>query len=241
MLVAAVMLLFVGGASALPRVVTRQTSPGASPAPPAPSGSPSSPPSSRFHATIAAIPAELASSNLGGTWHPGCPVPISSLRLLTLDYLGVDGAVHQGPMVVNAAVATKVVGVFRQLFAAQFPIQQIALPTRYDPNANPNTKTDITASFNCRPIVTPSGPGTSFSMHASGLAIDINPLLNPFVAADGTVLNRYSRPYRDRSLEVPGMVHAGDVVVRAFEGIGWSWGGEWTSGQDYMHFSSNGR
>ena len=206
-----------------------------SPASPSPEGAPV------FQGTIRAIPAGLAASNLAGTWHPGCPVPISGLRLLTLDYWGFDGMVHQGPMVVNAAVASKVVWVFRQLFAARFPIQEMALSTKYDPNANPNTRTNITASFNCRPIVTPSGPGTSFSMHASGLAIDINPLLNPFVGGDGTVLNRFSRRYRDRSLEAAGMIHAGDVVVRSFAHIGWSWGGNWTSGQDYMHFSSNGR
>ena len=206
-----------------------------SPASPSPEGAPI------FQGTIRAIPAELASSNLVGTWHPGCPVPISELRLLTLGYWGFDGMVHQGPMVVNVAVASKVVWVFGQLFAARFPIQEMALSTKYDPSANPNTTTNITASFNCRPIVTPNGPGTSFSMHASGLAIDINPLLNPFVGADGTVLNRYSRRYRDRSLALPGMIHAGDAVVRAFAHIGWSWGGDWSSGQDYMHFSSNGR
>jgi len=232
------LLAACGGAPSGSRAGLASGSPSSSPASPA-SPSPAGPPV--FQGTIQTIPAELASSNLAGTWHPGCPVPISELRLLTLGYWGFDGMVHQGPMVVNAAVASKVVWVFRQLFAARFPIQEMALSTKYDPSANPNTRTNITASFNCRPIVTPSGPGTSFSMHASGLAIDINPLLNPFVGADGTVLNRFSRPYHDRSLEVSGMIHAGDAVVRAFAHIGWSWGGDWSSGQDYMHFSSNGR
>jgi hypothetical protein len=231
------LLAACGGAPSGSRAGLASGSPSSSPASPA-SPSPAGPPD--FQGTIQTIPAELASSNLAGTWHPGCPVPISELRLLTLGYWGFDGVVHQGPMVVNAAVASKVVWAFRQLFAARFPIQEMALSTKYDPSANPNTRTNITASFNCRPIVTPNGPGTSFSMHASGLAIDINPLLNPFVGADGTVLNRFSRPYRDRSLEVPGMIHAGDVVVRALAHIGWSWGGDWTSGQDYMHFSSTG-
>ena len=214
---------------------------------PSPAGSPSSPASPSpnvppvFQGTIEAIPAALADDMRASTWHHGCPVPISGLRLLTLSYWGFDGAVHEGPMVVNAAAASDIVWVFQQLCAARFPIQEIALSTKYDPNANPNTRTNITGSFNCRPIVTPSGPGTTFSMHASGLAIDINPLLNPFVGADGTVLNRFSRRYRDRTLDVAGMLHEGDVVVRAFAHIGWSWGGNWTSGQDYMHFSSNGR
>jgi hypothetical protein len=37
------------------------------------------------------------------------------------------------------------------------------------------------------------------------------------------------------------MIHPGDVVVRAFESIGWGWGGYWSgSVQDLQHFSYNG-
>jgi hypothetical protein len=144
-------------------------------------------------------------------------------------------------MVVNAAVSRAVVSVFGQLFRARFPIVRIALSTTFDPNADPNTRTSITGSFNCRPVVTPAGAGTTLSMHSYGLAIDVDPLQNPFVATDGSTRNRYARPYVDRSRHLPGMIHDGDVVVRAFERIGWSWGGRWTHGKDYMHFSSNGR
>jgi hypothetical protein len=78
-------------------------------------------------------------------------------------------------------------------------------------------------------------------MHSYGLAIDVNTLQNPYVATDGYVRNHYARPYRDRSQNLPGMIHDGDVVVRAFAAIGWEWGGDWSSGKDYMHFSMNGR
>jgi len=30
-------------------------------------------------------------------------------------------------------------------------------------------------------------------------------------------------------------------VVRAFENIGWGWGGNWSTIKDYMHFSLTGR
>jgi len=194
-----------------------------------------------FHSITAPIPTDLAAEMRHSTWHPGCPVPIADLRLLTLSYWGFDGEVHEGPLVVNASVAEEVVGVFQRLFRARFPIQQMALASKYRPNENPNTKRSVTASFNCRPVVTPAGPGTTFSMHSYGLAIDINPLQNPFVAADGYVQNRYARPYRDRSQELSGMIHDGDAVVQAFERIGWGWGGNWSGGEDYMHFSANGR
>ena len=80
-----------------------------------------------------------------------------------------------------------------------------------------------------------------WSQHAFGLAIDINPIENPYVASDGYVRNYNARPYRNRSLHRPGMILPGDVVVRAFAAIGWKWGGSWSGDKDYMHFSSTGR
>jgi hypothetical protein len=94
----------------------------------------------------------------------------------------------------------------------------------------------VTAGFNCRPVT----DGTSWSQHAFGLAIDINPLQNPYVRGDSSVLRRAALPYRDRSLRRQGMIHEGDVVVRAFDRLGWSWGGRWSTIKDYMHFSARG-
>jgi hypothetical protein len=36
------------------------------------------------------------------------------------------------------------------------------------------------------------------------------------------------------------MAVPGGVLVRAFAGVGWGWGGRW-SDPDYQHFSANGR
>jgi hypothetical protein len=171
-------------------------------------------------------------------------VPLSDLTLLRFNYLGFDRRVKRGTMVVHASVATDVLGVFRQLFDAGFPLKRVALSTRYHPRRDerhPDTHRSVTASFNCRPVVTPDGPGDTFSQHSYGLAVDVNPLQNPYVRADGLVRNRFARPYVDRSRDLVGMIHEGDVVVRAFAAIDWEWGGRWSSGQDFMHFSLNGR
>ena len=93
---------------------------------------------------------------------------------------------------------------------------------------------DNTSGFNCRRV-----PGTrTWSQHAFGLAIDINPLENPFVH-DGIVDPPGGRRYLDRSHFRRGMIRPGDVVVGAFASIGWSWGGRWSS-PDYQHFSLTG-
>jgi hypothetical protein len=147
-------------------------------------------------------------------------------------------------MVVNASVAVDVLWVFHQLFEAGFPMKRVGLARAFHERRwedDPDTRRSVTASFNCRVVITPDGPGDEFSQHAYGLAVDVNPLQNPFVRSDGWIRNRFAEPYVDRSQDLPGMVHDGDVVVDAFAVIGWAWGGRWSGDTDYMHFSLLGR
>lgn len=238
------LLLSCTGAGAVRSPVHENSSANASLLPassPSPQPSPAQLPSV-FRGTVSLLPQALVAEMRGTTWHVGCPVPLSDLRLLTLRYWGFDGRVHEGRMVVNARVARDVVWVFRRLFVARFPIEQLHLAVRYRPNQDdPNDRRDYTAGFNCRPVVTARGPLSFWSQHAYGWAIDINPIQNPYVTADGYVRNIHARAYRDRSIRRPGMVHPGDVVVRAFAAIGWKWAGYWSGDKDYMHFSLTGR
>jgi hypothetical protein len=93
-----------------------------------------------------------------------------------------------------------------------------------------------TSAFNCRTVT----GGDSYSEHSYGRAIDINPLVNPYVKGS-TVLPPEGSQYADRSLDAPGMIHSGDEVVTAFAARGWVWGGTWSSLKDYQHFSTTGR
>jgi hypothetical protein len=198
----------------------------------------------RFAGRVSPIPASLASEIRGATWKPGCPVPMSDLSLLRFNYVGFDGEIKRGPMIVNESVARDVLWVFEQLFEAGFPIKRVGLAREFRESRleeDPHTRRSVTASFNCRVVVTPAGAGNTFSQHSYGLAVDINPLQNPYVSEDGWVRNRFARPYVDRSRDLLGMIHDGDVVVRSFAAIGWEWGGRWSSGKDYMHFSLLGR
>ena len=208
-----------------------------------PAPSPSSEPArSRFAGRVTEIPAAVEREMSGTTWEPGCPVGLEDLRLLRFNYLGLDGEIHRGPMVVHASVARDVLGVFEQLFDAGFPLKHVALAHRWRPNGPINTTRSVTASFNCRPALNPDlSPTGTWSEHSYGLAVDVNPLQNPYVAADGSVRRPAAEVYLDRSRELPGMIHAGDVVVRSFAGIGWEWGGNWSGKKDYMHFSLRGR
>jgi hypothetical protein len=200
---------------------------------------------SGFKGKIDPLPAGLAAQMRGTTWSRGCPVPLEGLRILHFNYWGFGGNIQRGPMVVNASAADDVLWVFHQLFDARFPIKHVGLSTPFHPKSfaehrRITSHRSVTASFNCRPVVTALGPADTFSQHSYGLAIDLNPLQNPYVTSDGFVRNRAAERYLDRSRNLEGMIHEGDVVFRSFAAIGWSWGGNWSGDKDYMHFSRSG-
>jgi hypothetical protein len=189
-----------------------------------------------FHARIQPIPAAVRAEMTGVSWRPGCPVGLGDLRLLTLTYRGFDGRAHTGQLVANRDAAAALVRVFRRLYAARFPIRRMELVDRFGGDDFRSIEADNTSAFNCR-----AATGSShWSQHAYGRAIDVNPIENPYVSG-GRTSHTASRPYLDRTPCRRGMACPGNVLVRAFQGVGWGWGGDWTGAKDYQHFSASGR
>ena len=177
-------------------------------------------------------------ADLRFTYRGGCPVAPAQLRLVRVRYWGFDGSAHVGALVVNRRVTADVVAVFRRLYTGRFPIRRMAPMSAYRGNDDASLAADNTSAFNCRAAI---GSTTgSWSMHAYGLAIDVNPVENPYLLA-GQPRPPAGRRYLDRSRLRPGMAVAGGVLVRAFESRGWQWGGRWRGSPDYQHFSTNGR
>jgi hypothetical protein len=195
-----------------------------------------------FQSSVKPLPAPLRAELTGRYWHEGCPVSLSQLRLLTVTHWGFDRRPHIGQVVVNARSAARLARVFRRLYELRFPIRHLRLADAYGPARYRPADGDVSGVFECRQAV-PSpcvgGTGTgSWSEHAYGEAIDLNPVENPYVGC-GQTRDRASRPYRDRSRLRRGMVTP--AVVRAFRSVGWGWGGDWSgSTKDYMHFSATG-
>jgi hypothetical protein len=196
-----------------------------------------------FHSSVKPLPASLRTElKKNGFWHTGCPVPLSSLRVLAVTHRGFDKHLHTGQMVVNSTAAAPLANVFQQLYRLHFPIRHMQLNDMYGPTRSRPADNDVTGSFSCRqavpsPCVGGNGTG-SWSMHAYGLAVDVNPLENPYVGC-GQSRDPATAPYRNRSRHLPGMVTG--KVAQAFRSIGWGWGGAWAGNtKDYMHFSSNG-
>jgi hypothetical protein len=199
-------------------------------------------PAQEFRSSVRPLQAPLRAQLTGRFWRPGCPVSLSQLRVLTVSHWGFDRQSHEGQLVVNRDVAVTLVGVFRRLYSFRFPIRHMRLADMYGPEPARPKDGDVSGSFECRQAV-PSpctgGSGTgSWSNHAYGYAIDLNPVENPYVGC-GMTRDPTSLQYVDRSPLRRGMVTP--AVVRAFRSIGWGWGGSWTGDtKDYMHFSVNG-
>lgn len=186
----------------------------------------------RYHATVQPVPAAVLARS---TWQPACPVPSSALAYLTMSFWGFDGKPHTGEMLVNASMAAGITRVFGQLFANRFPIEQMRVASPADMTAPPTGDGNTTTGFACRP----TRGQTSWSAHAYGLAVDVNPFCNPYHNGS-LVLPELASAYLNRGWVRPGMVLPGDATVRAFASIGWQWGGSWTAPRDLMHFTRTG-
>lgn len=178
----------------------------------------------------------VTAAQLGSSWRPdmGCTEP-GELRAVNVSYWGYDGQVHAGRLVVAAGHADRIVAVFRDIYEARFPIERMVPIDAYGGDDQASMRANNTSGFNCRYVA----GTTKLSQHAFGRAVDVNPLVNPYVKGS-TVDPPEGAPYADRSRNDTGMIRGGDAVVDAFEAQGWSWGGYWSSGQDYQHFSASG-
>jgi D-alanyl-D-alanine carboxypeptidase len=177
-------------------------------------------------------------ADLRFSYRAGCPVGPAELKVARVSYWGFDARPHTGSLVVNRRVTGPVVRVFRRLYEARFPIRRMVPVSAYRGSDDASMAADNTSAFNCR-FAVGSGAGR-WSMHAYGLAIDVNPIENPYVLG-GRVLPPAGRRYLDRTRERAGMAISSGVLVQAFEAVGWRWGGRWAGSPDYQHFSTTGR
>jgi len=189
-----------------------------------------------FSATVSG---PLTHGDVPFSWRRGCPVPPGQLRAIRLSYVGFDGRAHRGQIIVNASVVEPVIEVFSILYRARFPMATMEPVDAFHGSDPRSMAADNTSGFNCRYAVA-SGP-PQWSMHAYGLAIDVNTIQNPYMESGAGVQPPAGAAYLDRSHIRPGMAYPWGVLVSAFSSVGWGWGGNWAGSPDYQHFSVNGR
>lgn len=149
-------------------------------------------------------------------------------------YISFDGKLHSGVLVVNKSVKNEIITIFNRMLADSFPIYKIVPANKFviakDYNGwddNSIMQANVTTAFNLR-IKT---NGKSLSSHAFGLAIDINPIQNPYIKNATIVLPKGSSYIPT----VKGTISLKNIV-NYFYKYGWQWGGRWRSVKDYQHF-----
>lgn len=166
-------------------------------------------------------------------WSQECPVPLEELRVLTVTHYNFDAEVSIGEIMVHKQIAQQIVDIFKELFERKFPIHSIKLIQEFQGNDVLSMEANNSSAFNFRKIAN----SNKISMHSYGVAIDINPLQNPYIRYDNqnilSIQPQASKDFLDRTNIRPGMV---EKIVDLFKNHGFDWGGDWTSLKDYQHF-----
>lgn len=167
-----------------------------------------------------------------------CTVPLSDLRYVRVLHYGFDGCVHVGELVVNQKIAQDMVEIFLALYDARYPVERMCLIDDYNADDNASMSANNTSAFNYRVV-----SGTSaLSKHAMGLAIDVNPLYNPWIHkknGEKVIDPVEGAAYADRTLDCEYYLDEEDLCVMLFLEHGFTWGGNWKSSKDYQHFSKS--
>lgn len=184
-----------------------------------------------FHGAARAIPDDVFARMRGHSWKddPRCP-PRDTLAYLELDHRTLDGGDARGELIVAHRIADEVLALFRRLWAIGFPIRRMSLIDDFAADDDRSMAADNASAFCFRVVA-----GTDLlSQHAFGLAIDLNPVENPWVRPERFVPPA-GAPYLDRTDLRAGMIVRPGPVVRVLDDLGWEWGGDWKHASDYHH------
>ncbi len=184
---------------------------------------------------ITEITDEIFERIRGKSFKDDCTLPREDLRYLHVLHKTLDGQTLEGELVVNVHIADTVLKIFRELYEADYPIEKIRLVDEYGADDDLSMADNNTSCFNYRVV-----EGTNhISKHGRGLAIDLNPLYNPYVhKLNGVevVSPENGEPYADRSLDFDYKIDENDLAYKLFTENGFNWGGAWKNEKDYQHF-----
>ena len=186
--------------------------------------------------SVQEIPDSVWNIMQGKTYQPNPVIKRSDLRYLKVMHWDYDEREHQGELICNKIIADKLIAIFQELYQQHYPIEKIRLPEEYDADDNRQMEDNNTSCFCFRTV---SGR-KNLSYHARGLAIDINPLYNPYIRTqkDGTriIQPKTATPWCDRKKDFQYKISKGDLCHKLFLQNGFIWGGSWKTQKDYQHF-----
>lgn len=151
----------------------------------------------------------------------------NNLTLVDVYYYSFDGILHKGQIVIHKQFAKDIIEIFSLIKKKKFPVEKVKPISVYDWNDDHSMRDNNTSAFNYRNV-----KGTNkLSAHSLGKAIDINPLLNPQFKR-----NKVFPESAEYNPKRRGTITHNSFLVKAFQKLGWQWGGAWRSTKDYQHF-----
>ncbi len=184
---------------------------------------------------ISDITTELQQRMKGKSYKPNCRLSWDELKYIHCLHVDLTGQAHEGEMIVNCHIADRVLVILERLYEAAYPIERMRLIDEYDADDDRSMEDNNSSCFNYRLIAHTD----RISKHGLGLAVDINPLYNPYVkTVEGSlyVAPAGGRDYVDRQRAFPYKIEPDDLCCRLFRAAGFQWGGDWTEKKDYQHF-----
>lgn len=163
-------------------------------------------------------------------------ISYADLRYVHIIHYDFDGNLAEGELICHNFIAEDLMEIFYDLYVSEYQIEKVTLIENYNGDDTASMADNNTSCFNYRVV-----DGTkSLSKHALGLAVDINPLYNPYIRYDKkggqTVSPVEGEAYADRTVSFPYKIDPDDLCYRLFTEHGFTWGGNWNSSKDYQHF-----
>ena len=185
---------------------------------------------------ISEINDKIFSRIAGKSYKVNCPIPLRELRYIELLHKDLTGKILHGEMICNVRIVADVLDIFQKLFVASYPIEKVRLIDEYNADDELSMRDNNSSSFNFRYVSFTN----RISLHGYGLAVDINPLYNPYIkTVDGKkiIAPDNSADFEDREKNFPYKITADDLCCRLFKEKNFLWGGDcWDDEKDYQHF-----
>ena len=175
----------------------------------------------------------------GKSYKKNCPIPLDELRYLHVLHKDLSGKTLEGELICNIKIAQPLTEIFQKLFAENYPIEKIRLIDEYAADDELSMRDNNSSCFNFRYVSFTN----RISLHGYGLAVDINPLYNPYIkTVDGKkiIAPDNSADFEDRTKNFPYKITEDDLCYKLFTAHGFIWGGNcWDDEKDYQHFFIN--
>ena len=171
----------------------------------------------------------------GKSFKDDCTTLREDLRYLRVLHFNKEGELKEGELVCHKSIANDLLAIFRELYRSKYPIERMVLIDEYEADDEASMRANNSSAFNFRFI-----SGTRrLSKHSQGMAIDINPLYNPYIRQKNghtLVSPAGAEAYTDRTKDFPYKIVKDDLCCRLFKKYGFEWGGDWKNSKDYQHF-----